>query len=66
MSETYDPDRPCPKCGNTIISTEFRRGHHGISAGWATLAMPYENQMVRHCGRCDFRWYETPLDEVGP
>lgn len=58
----YDPSRPCPKCGNPIIATEHRQGHHGLRDGRYFVLGEFGDRMVRHCGRCDWRWYELPVD----
>lgn len=73
----YDPRRPCPKCGNDMCSTEYRKAvseyeflnrpypypGSGEPRGDANTVL-FAATTHRVCGRCTHTWDETPLDEV--
>lgn len=49
MTDKYDPDAKCPKCGNSHINTTYSGGL--IEA------------LLRKCLRCTYEWSEHTLDE---
>ena len=68
MLKPYDPDRPCPKCGNPAITTTFKAQRYFPGVTYTSLASAmdqeghYPDHMRRYCGRCEHIWREWPLD----
>lgn len=57
----YNEDAPCPKCGSTKIKTWFVTD----ADRWSTGYQDRHNigDIRRTCGRCNYHWYEAPLDK---
>ena len=59
--QPYNPAGHCPKCGHDDIATEY---HRADTLDCAPHRESYDSaeHIERQCKRCQFRWYEAPLD----
>lgn len=53
----YDKIRPCPKCGNDIVTHHW---HEEIASCVTKLSFTGDH-IHRICGECGFEWAEEPL-----
>jgi len=54
----------CPKCGSGDIGTHYSEGASVNSFDYIARGIPSCEHLVRICPRCDFSWFERPLDSV--
>ena len=59
--DVYNPEKRCPKCGSKQIATLYQR----IPPKGVTVNDPPE-YMRRECIRCNYVWFETPLNYTNP
>ncbi len=55
----------CPKCGFGNINAHYCKGASIHSFDHIARSIPTREHIVRTCLRCDFSWFERPLDSVG-
>lgn len=56
--ELYDEQAKCPKCRYGDVKTKY---HTGLPEG-GIYAEPDIEYMERECQRCEYRWFQKPLD----
>lgn len=63
---TYDKERPCPKCVSMDINDHYVSPTEIIAAGleFSSLGSEISNTIRRTCNNCKYMWYETPLDSL--
>lgn len=65
-TEGYEPDRPCPKCGNPLRDTEYSRTggvyYVGIASNAPHCCYLRWEHIHRSCGRCTHKAVEVPPD----
>jgi hypothetical protein len=62
---TYPPfstESCCPKCGHDDISTTYLGIGQGF--GYTESGYGHEERLRRQCRRCNYFWYEAPLDSA--
>jgi predicted nucleic-acid-binding Zn-ribbon protein len=57
----YDPDSECPKCGAANAGSKW----FGPDAPNVVNRKDYE-RILRACPRCEYTWYEEPLEKENP
>lgn len=63
----YNPEAKCPKCGFSIVNSEFHPKVIKIISDEGDVNFVDENTgdyeyITRKCSRCNYSWDEAPLD----
>ena len=61
--EKYLENRPCRKCGDIHATSKFLLAYPGCEASEQEIScLPVPERIKRTCVRCQFQWYEEPLE----